>query len=68
MFDSSTQAVNARRIYVVAERATTHFGKPDDVRMQARSTNSLDDRLDSSSDGGSVDNASHSSRRTCSVQ
>ena len=53
---------NAGRINIVAERATTHFRKPEVVRMQAHSANSLDDRLDSSCKGGSVDNASHSSR------
>ena len=36
----------------MAERATTHFRKPEVVRMQAHSANSLDDRLDSSCKGG----------------
>ena len=58
--DSSTQAVHAGGINIVAERATTHFKKTEVVRMQAHSANSLDDRLDSSCNGGSVDKASHS--------
>ena len=63
MCDSSTQSVRARSINVVAERATSHFRKPDVVRMQVHSANALDDRFDSSCNGGSTDTISNPTRK-----
>ena len=63
MCDSSTQSVRARSINVVAERATSHFRKLEVVRMQVHSADSLDDRFDSTFDGGSMDTVSHPMRK-----
>ena len=63
MCDSSTQSVRARSINVVAERAMSHFRKPEVVRLRVHSANSLDDRFDSFCNGGSVDSISKPARK-----
>ena len=46
MCGSSKQAVHTRIVNIVAERATSHFRKPEVVRRQTYSANSLDDLFD----------------------